>query len=158
MKVVGDLKTLFRSWYNIFSDFFSLKSFYKWVELPEETWGVYDERGVWLYLASYLRIKSSCSSQVEISQTLLEIALNFIYFTDFYFVETLTSLFSFFSTLFSHAHCYLKLMLFRLENHEFSRFFLCGELYRFKDIDDLDLTNFQIQAHHKKLLKEHVTY
>ena len=34
----------------------------------------------------------------------------------------------------------------------------CGELYRFGGINDLDLTNFQIPAHHKKFPKEHVTY
>ena len=86
----------------------------------------------------------------------MEKFLNFIYFTDFYFIEILTSLFSFFSMLISSPHphppsCYLELSLFRLQHyHEFSRFFLCGKLYRFRGINFLDLTNFQIQVHHKK--------
>ena len=65
----------------------------------------------------------------------------------------------FFKAYFFQSHCYLKLTLFRLQNyHEFSRIFLCGELHRFGGINDLDLTNFQIQAQHKIFQKEHVTY
>ena len=67
--------------------------------------------------------------------------------------------FDFFQRLFFQSHCYLKRTLFRLRNyHEFSRIFLCGELYRIGRFNDLDLTNFQIQTQHKKFPEEHVTY
>ena len=67
--------------------------------------------------------------------------------------------FNFFQRLYFQPHCYLKLTLFKLQNYrEFSRIFLRGELYRFGGINELDLTNFQIHAQHKKLPKEHVTY
>ena len=68
-------------------------------------------------------------------------------------------IFNFFQRLLFQSHCYLKLTLFTLQNyHEFLRIVLCGELYRFGGTNTLDLTNFQIQAQHKKLPKEHVTY
>ena len=116
------------------------------------TWGL-------AVFASSLIIRKVCRSQAEISHTFMEMFLNPIRFTDFYFIEILTSLFSFFQRSFFHSHCYIKLTLFRLQNyHEFSRFFFCGELYCFGDINGLDLTNFQIQAHHKTFPKEHVTF
>ena len=52
--------------------------------------------------------KVSCSSQVAISHTFMEMILNLIYFTDFYFVEILTSLFRFFSTIISLPTLLLK--------------------------------------------------
>ena len=55
----------------------------------------------------------------------------------------------------SPPNFYLKLSLFRLQHyHEFLRFFLCGKLYCFRDINVLDRTNFQIQAHHKISISE----
>ena len=46
----------------------------------------------------------------------------------------------------------LKTNAVRLRNHhEFSKLFLCGQPYRFKDINDFDLMNFQIQAHHTNI-------
>ena len=80
-------------------------------------------------------------------------------FYRFVLIELLTSSFSFFSTIIFTPNCYLKLSLFRLQHyHEFLRFFLCTKLHRFRDINILDLTNFQIQVHHKKFLNECVTY
>ena len=85
--------------------------------------------------------------------------LYLIYFTDFYIMQLLTRLFSFFSTLIFTPNCYLKLSQFSPQHYyELSRFFLCGNLYRFRDINVLDHTNFQIQMHHKTFLNEHVTY
>ena len=115
-------------------------------------------RGLAVIAPSLIK-RSVCSSQVEISDTFMNMSLNLIYFTDFYFIEILTSLFSFFSTLIFSRNCYLKLSLFRLQHyHEFSRFSLCGKLYRFRDINFLDLTNFQIQTHDKKILNENMTF
>ena len=46
----------------------------------------------WLY---NLQIYTVCKSPIEISHTLMEISLNLIGFTDFFYKETLTSLISF---------------------------------------------------------------
>ena len=65
----------------------------------------------------------------------MEMILNLIFFTDFYFIEILTSLIWFFSTLIFSPTPALKTYTVRLQNyHEFSTFFLCGELHRFVDI------------------------
>ena len=67
--------------------------------------------------------------------------------------------FDIFQRSFFYPLGYLKITLLRLQNHhEFSTFFLCGELYHFGDINDLNLTSFQVQARHKKFPKEHVLY
>ena len=51
----------------------------------------------------------------------------------------------------------LKLTLFRLQNyHEFSRFFLCGELHPFADITWTSRTS-KVKPN-QKIRKEHVTY
>ena len=61
--------------------------------------------------------------------------LNFIYFTDFYFIDIVLLYFDFFQRLSFHPLPHLKLTLFRLQNyHEYSRFLLCDELHRFVDI------------------------
>ena len=87
---------------------------------------------IWYYSRAFLpkcsfSCSEVCSSQVEISHTFMEMFLNLIYFTDFYFIEILTVYFDFFQRLFFHPHLRLKLATFRLQNyHEFSRFFLFG--------------------------------
>ena len=86
----------------------------------------------------------------------MEMFLNLIYFTGFYFIEIPTSLFWFFSTLNFSLTLLLKTYVVKLQNMNFQDFF-CGELYRFGDINDLDLTNFKIQAQHKTFPKERVT-
>ena len=95
------------------------------------------------------------SFHTEISHRFMEMFLNLIYFTDFYFIEILIGLFwFFFQRSIFHSHCYLKLTLFKLQNyHEFSRFFLCSELYRFGDINHLDLTNFKFKPNTKHFLR-----
>ena len=60
-----------------------MKNFYKWVEFSKEPCAVWDERDL-AVLASSLRIRSVCSSQVEFSHMFIEISLNPIYFADFY--------------------------------------------------------------------------
>ena len=109
-------------------------------------------------LAFFWRIRSVCSSQEGSSYTLMEMSVNLIHIADLCFTEISTSLFSFFSALIFHPHCYLTLTLFRLQHYdEFSKYFLCGELYRLRNINDLDLTNFIVQAGNRRFLKEHVT-
>ena len=51
----------------------------------------------------------------------------------------------------SYPPCYLKRTLLRLENHEFSRFFLRGQFYRLEgtELNVLDLTEFRNQFHYK---------
>ena len=80
--------------------------------------------------ASTLIKRSVCGSLVEISHTFMEMPLNLVYFTDFYLIEILTNLFSFFFLCsFYHPNCYLKLSLFRLKHYlEFSRFLQFGKL------------------------------
>ena len=74
--------------------------------------------------APFLIIRKIFSSQAEISHTFMEMFLNLICFTDFYFIETLTSLFWFFQRSIFHSQCYLKSTLLRLQHyHKFSRFF-----------------------------------
>ena len=80
-----------------FGEFFPWNTFHKWVKFPKEAWGVWYER--LNVFASSLIIKKVCNSQAEISHTFMEMFLNSIYFTEFYFIEILTSLFWLFSTL-----------------------------------------------------------
>ena len=55
-------------------------------------------RGLTVF-ASSLITRKVCSSQAQISHTFMEMFLNLIYFTVSYFIEILTSLFWFFSTV-----------------------------------------------------------
>ena len=85
----------------------------------------------------------------------MEQSFNHRDFTGFFKKEMLASSFSFPSTNF-HTLCYLKRALFRLKNyHELSRFF-CGQQYRFRGINALDLKKFRIQLHNRKFLSERV--
>ena len=70
-----------------FGKFFPWKSFHKWLKFPKETWGLLT------VFVSSLIIRYVCNSQVDISHTFMEMFLNLIFFTDFYFIEILTSLF-----------------------------------------------------------------
>ena len=97
-----------------------------------------------------------CKSQVEIGHTFVEISWNIAYFTNFSYMFYHV-IFIFFKECFL-TRCYLKRALFRLENHEFLRFFLWCQFYRLEDAkrNALDLTGFRNQVHHWKFLGEQV--
>ena len=62
--------------------------------------------------------------------------------------------FQFFQRMLSHPFCYLQRL--RLENCEFSRFFLWGQLYRLEGNkrNALDLKEFRNQVHYRKFLRQ----
>ena len=71
---------------------------------------------------------------VEISHTLMEISLNLKGFTDFSYKEMFTSLISFSPRNTFSLNLLLKQALFKLKVMSFYNFFLCGQLYRFREI------------------------
>lgn len=89
----------------------------------------------------------------------IEISLNYTDFTYFLYVEMLTSLFSFSLRILFYLRPCLKGTLYRLKSYnDLSRFCLCDQLFPFRDSNVLDFTNFQVQVHHRKFLRENVVY
>ena len=116
---------------------------------------IFINKSHWLHT---LQIHTICKSLVEIGRKFMEISLNYRDLIDFFNKEMLTSLFSLPSTNF-HPFGHVKRVLFRPKNyHELSRFFISWRQYRFRDINALDFTNFQIEFHKRKFLREHVIY
>ena len=62
----------------------------------------------------------------------------------------------FFQRMLSHQLFYLSMRCLRLENYEFSRFFLWGQFYRLENakLNALDLTKFRNQVHCRNFLRE----
>ena len=109
-------------------------------------------------LAFSLRIRSVCSSPVEINHTFMEMSLNLICFTDLYFIESLTSLFSLFSThIFSPSPLILRCLGYKILMN-FQGFFFVANCIVLEILMSSILLPSKIQAHHKKYLNEHVTY
>ena len=115
-------------------------------------------RGLTVF-ASSLITRKVCSSQAQICHTFMEMFLNLIYFTVSYFIEILTSLFWFFSTV--NFAFTLLLKTYVVLATKLSWIFKIFSLWRtvsFPKHQWRGFTNFQIQDQHKTFPKEHVTY
>ena len=92
---------------------------------------IYSNESHWLYT---LQIYTVQKSRVTIRHTLMEISLNLIGFTDFFYKEMLTSLISFSSSYtFSH-NLLLKASVVYAKNQELLQFFLRSQPYWLRDI------------------------